>query len=418
MVYYLVFILLALGDLFFWWWGDRRLRQVPKAAIWRGLLGVLIGGQFVLMVWWVLFPSTLRPLGNSFWKPVSAWLYMWHLLVLPATLVFLFFGYLVIWIRDLLAGAIDWIRQPPQIAASTIPPENKTYSSTIGSVTGPVIVYPSRRQILAAASTFAPQAALGCALMKAASQAGKFRIRRLEIALPQLPPALSGMTIAHVSDTHVGRFVGAKELESVVAATAGLSPDLIVFTGDLIDFSLSDLPPALDAMRDLQKIAPLAMCVGNHDLFEDGAQFRRRVGAADVGLMLDETMSITLRGQKIELLGLDWGTQAVPRADGIQEHMRSLLARRNSAFPILLAHHPHAFDPAAAAGIPLTLSGHTHGGQIMITKNFGAGRVYRYWSGLYQKGASKLVVSNGVGNWFPLRINAPAEIIQLTLRRA
>jgi predicted MPP superfamily phosphohydrolase len=254
--------------------------------------------------------------------------------------------------------------------------------------------------------------------MKAASQAGKFRIRRLEIALPQLPPALSGMTIAHVSDTHVGRFVGAKELESVVAATAGLSPDLIVFTGDLIDFNLSDLPPALDAMRDLQKIAPLAMCVGNHDLFEDGAQFRRRVGAADVGLMLDETMSITLRGQKIELLGLDWGTQAVPRADGIQEHMRSLLARRNSAFPILLAHHPHAFDPAAAAGIPLTLSGHTHGGQIMITKNFGAGRVYRYWSGLYQKGASKLVVSNGVGNWFPLRINAPAEIIQLTLRRA
>jgi predicted MPP superfamily phosphohydrolase len=254
--------------------------------------------------------------------------------------------------------------------------------------------------------------------MEAANQAGKFRIRPLEIALPQLPPSLSGMTIAHVSDTHVGRFVGVKELESVVAATAGLRPDLIVFTGDLIDFNLSDLPPALQAMRELQKIAPLAMCVGNHDLFEDGAQFRRRVRTAELGLMLDETMPLTIRGQRLELLGLDWGTQAVPRADGIGEHMNSLLARRGSGFPILLAHHPHAFDPAAAAGIPLTLSGHTHGGQIMITKNFGAGRVYRYWSGLYTKGKSQLVVSNGVGNWFPLRINAPAEIVHLTLRTA
>ena len=96
-------------------------------------------------------------------------------------------------------------------------------------------------------------------------------------------------------------------------------------------------------------------------------------------------MPIQIRGQNIDLLGLDWGAPGSPRADGIQQHMQNLLARRrSSAFPILLAHHPHAFDPAAAAGIPLTLSGHTH----------------------------------GVGNWFPLRIGAPAEIIRLTLRSA
>ena len=96
-----------------------------------------------------------------------------------------------------------------------------------------------------------------------------------------------------------------------------------------------------------------------------------------------------------------------------------LAQQRGDAFPILLAHHPHAFDPAAAAGIPLTLAGHTHGGQLMLTNSIGFGpQMYRYWSGPYRKddGAS-LVVSNGVGNWFPLRINAPAEIIHLTLRR-
>ena len=91
--------------------------------------------------------------------------------------------------------------------------------------------------------------------------------------------------------------------------------------------------------------------------------------------------------------------------------------RDPEAFTILLAHHPHAFDRAAAAGIPLTLSGHTHGGQLMLTRNIGAGPLlFKYWSGLYRKGPSALAVSNGVGNWFPLRINAPAEILHLTLR--
>jgi predicted MPP superfamily phosphohydrolase len=241
----------------------------------------------------------------------------------------------------------------------------------------------------------------------------------MQIALPQLPKALDGIVLAHVSDTHVGRFVGPKELDAVVAATANLHPDLIVFTGDLIDYNLADLPPALSAMKQLAQIAPLAMCVGNHDLFDDGNAFRNRVRKADVGLMVDEIMPIQIRGEKIDLLGLDWGAPGSPRADGIQQHMQNLLARRrSSAFPILLAHHPHAFDPAAAAGIPLTLSGHTHGGQIMLTHNWGCGRVYKYWSGLYEKGSSKLVVSNGVGNWFPLRIGAPAEIIRLTLRSA
>jgi predicted MPP superfamily phosphohydrolase len=295
----------------------------------------------------------------------------------------------------------------------SIPPRN---DAPLQPVTGPTIVYPTRRQVLAAAATFAPQALLGGTLLVSATQTGKFRIRRMELGLPQLPKGLDGLTIAHVSDTHVGRFVGVKELEAIVAATADLKPDLVAFTGDLIDFNLADLPPAVAALRELQKVAPLAMCVGNHDLFEDGRFFRRKLRTAELGLMVDERMPLTLRGHSIELLGLDWGLPTSPRADGLSEHMHSVLNKRGSTFPILLAHHPHAFDAAAAAGIPLTLSGHTHGGQIMLTSKFGAGCVYKYWSGLYRQGDSRLVVSNGVGNWFPLRINAPAEIVHLTLR--
>jgi predicted MPP superfamily phosphohydrolase len=142
------------------------------------------------------------------------------------------------------------------------------------------------------------------------------------------------------------------------------------------------------------------------------------VRTADLGLVVDDVMPVTIRGHRVDLLGLDWGSPSMPRAAAIEPHMRDLLGRHlgGGGFPILLAHHPHAFDMAIAAGLPLTLSGHTHGGQIMLTPHFGCGCVYKYYSGLYRKKNSQLVVSNGVGNWFPLRINAPAEIIHLTLR--
>ncbi len=93
--------------------------------------------------------------------------------------------------------------------------------------------------------------------------------------------------------------------------------------------------------------------------------------------------------------------------------------RQPDAFPILLAHHPHAFDAAVKADLPLTLAGHTHDGQMMLNRQYGTGPVlFRYWSGLYTRGRSQMIVSNGVGNMFPVRINAPAEIVHITLRCA
>jgi predicted MPP superfamily phosphohydrolase len=328
-------------------------------------------------------------------------------LVVPVTLV------------CMLLGSVGW--GFGRLVAWVVRPRVKMagYEDALPIEPLPAAPLTTRRRFLAATAAFAPQVALGAALVESARQIGQFRIRPMELLMPGLPKGLDGMVIAHVSDTHVGRFVGPREFEAVVEATAGLRPDLIAFTGDLIDHNLVDLPPAIDAMRRMREIAPLAMCVGNHDLFDDGGRFRSRVRQADLGLIADESLPLVIRGERVELLGLDWGMPGAPRADGIDEHMEALLKhKRSGAFSILLAHHPHAFDPAAAAGIPLTLSGHTHGGQIMLTDTIGAGSVmYRYWSGLYERGASKLVVSNGVGNWVPLRITAPAEIVKITLRQ-
>jgi len=122
----------------------------------------------------------------------------------------------------------------------------------------------------------------------------------------------------------------------------------------------------------------------------------------------------------VQLLGLSWTrVRGEGRDAAISAAVKKLLQQRVAeAFPILMAHHPHAFDAAAEEQMPLTLSGHTHGGQLMLNEALGFGpALFRYWSGLYSRGQSKLIVSNGVGNWFPLRVNAPAEIVHLTLRR-
>ena len=250
----------------------------------------------------------------------------------------------------------------------------------------------------------------------ARAQLDEFRVRDLDVPLPGLPPELDGVRIAVVSDLHVGNFTRGATVRRVVEETSRLAADLVLLPGDLIDHALADLPAALDAVCDMQSRHGAYLCVGNHDLIEDGAEFVRRTRAR-VPLLVGESRVVAVRGYPVQLLGLPWHRDEAGMGDAVRQ-----LAGRVApgAFPVLLAHHPHAFDAAAAAGLPLTVSGHTHGGQLMLGPDVGFGpAMFRYWSGLYRKpGGAALVVSNGVGNWFPLRVGAPAEIVHLTLRSA
>src|SRR4029079_9958796 len=107
------------------------------------------------------------------------------------------------------------------------------------------------------------------------------------------------------SDTHAGRFLREPQLEHIAQAALDLNTDLVVFTGDLIAHTPADLPPAASILRQLQKKRPLAACVGNHDLFENAALFRRRLRTAELPLLADEKASFTFRGQRLDILGLD-----------------------------------------------------------------------------------------------------------------
>jgi predicted MPP superfamily phosphohydrolase len=213
-------------------------------------------------------------------------------------------------------------------------------------------------------------------------------------------------------------------LREAVNATNALRPDLVLLTGDLINYELADLTEAISLVKAMEGRYGLWMVEGNHDVAVDGGEFERRVKAAGVPLLLDESATVEVRGYPVQLFGMGWmsgGIRENKHRDRVVDlQVRKLMQHRQpEAFPVLLAHHPHAFDAAVKADLPLTLAGHTHGGQWMLDSRHGVGpALFRYWSGLYTRGRSQMIVSNGVGNWLPLRINAPAEIVHLTLRCA
>ena len=165
-------------------------------------------------------------------------------------------------------------------------------------------------------------------------------------------------------------------------------------------------------------------CEGNHDLIENPREFYRQAEKGGLPLLRKETATVDVRGQKLQVLGFPWmtsrGIDPAAAAARMRASAQALLEKRDpKAWHLALAHHPHLWEHLA--GVPLTLAGHTHGGQLMLNEEQGAGPwMFKWWSGQYRLAGrpnDALIVSNGTGNWFPVRIQAPAEIIHITLRR-
>jgi predicted MPP superfamily phosphohydrolase len=392
---------LIVFDLLWWFAADRLLRKTGWKVRARLLHSLFFGFQLGALV------AVSASRQSEFWdhlpKLVTTAVYLWHLLILPLLLPLLAIGAIVALVRWLIRR----IRARETVNAQT---------DDAGM---------SRRAFLAATAAFTPQLFTVGLTAIALRQLEQFRVRRMTIAIRGLPAVLDGLTIAHVSDMHAGRFTRSAVLREMTAAVNDLRSELVLVTGDLINGALHQIPEGIEAVRRLDAQSGVYMIEGNHDLFQGREAFESEVKASGIPLLVNETAQLTVRGHPLQLLGLRWGGPIFRRRQGngddaIADSFAELLPLRDpEAFPILLAHHPHAFDPAAAAELPLTLSGHTHGGQLMLNAEMGFGpMMFRYWSGHYTRGDSHLIVSNGVGNWFPLRTRAPAEVIHLTLRCA
>lgn len=402
-----VFLAIILGsmlglDIYWWYQADHLLRPLRHAKRWRIALGIFMGVMIATLLTRMLKPAASRTINSDIPMAIVSAQYLWHLMVLPVSCLAL-----ILYRSGRGIGRLFTRPQPTESATAL----------------------PSRRNVLKAAAVAVPPLITAGGVVGSLNELGNFRVRRFDLRLPGLPKALDGMTIAHLSDFHVGRFMTPEMMRPVIDQTNEMKPDLVLITGDLIDYALVDLPPAL---KELSRLRPpggiegsVAMCIGNHDVIEDERTFINGVREAGIPLLVNETRTVHVRDHAIQLFGIDWAKRS--RTVSADRNTAGLVrgaasVRDPNAFPILLAHHPHAYDEAVRQRFPLTLSGHTHGGQLMATEKFGAGSImFRYWSGLYTKAlnqqpnGSQMIVSNGIGNWFPLRINAPAELIQLTL---
>jgi len=373
--------------------------RIARPAAARISVGVFGLAQLAGLAW-LLTQRFSHPGSTSvFPKFALTAVFIWHMIILPLLLV------LAVVLLPILSAAVV-VRVARHRHNS-----NPAPADTRGGL--------SRRQFLGVVLAASPPMLDLSLATVAMRQLDRFRIRRFVLPIAGLPSDLHGLTIAQVSDMHVGRFTSGRVLREMVRVVNEFRADLILLTGDLINDALADLDHGLELVRSMESRSGIYLIEGNHDLIENGAEFERRVKQSGVPFLLDESAIVTIRGAPVQLLGLSWTRVRENRDAAIAASVHRLMSQRQpESFPILLAHHPHAFDAAAEASLPLTLSGHTHGGQLMLNERCGFGpALFRYWSGLYSKGASRLIVSNGVGNWFPLRVRAPAELVHLTLVR-
>jgi len=405
------------GDVVWWRAAVGRLRGFRFAGGWRWGLHLFMAAQlgFMLFMLGGSIADYVPHWGPLIWSVVA---YGWHLFLLPLA---------VVWMWG--PAVVRRIRSCRTVAVASGP--TKPVAPPTSGLT--------RRQALAAMSAILPPAISAGVGVVAVKRLGMYDVHDVTLRVPGLPADLVGLTIAHGSDLHIGRFLPDGVMERVADSINAMRADLVVFTGDLLDTSALRIQPGIDFMRRLDPRQGLVMIEGNHDVMHEAERFEKTMKDAGLPLLLDEatTFRIPGRATPVQMLGMTWGD--LRRGYEIGGHYgreanrtyryytketmaaaleRTVAHREVGAFPILLAHHPHAFDGAVAAGLPLVLSGHTHGGQLMLTKHIGAGPIrFRYWTGTYEKGDSRLFVNNGVGNWFPLRVNAPAEVVKITLAR-
>jgi predicted MPP superfamily phosphohydrolase len=254
----------------------------------------------------------------------------------------------------------------------------------------------------------------------------RLRIARVALALPRIPRAWDGLRIVQLSDLHVGPNLERAQLERFVEAANHLDPDLVCITGDIADNPSADLDAFFPILARLRAAHGVFAILGNHDHYS-GAD---RVEAAlrrwtPFTVLRDAVASIDVRAHRLHVIGLDdrgrdWarGLHHVPQLDRLRAELHG------SEPMLLLCHRPDVFTHAAAIGIPLTLAGHTHGGQLAVPWFGGrypnlARFMTAFDRGLFERQGNYLYVNCGLGvTGQRIRLCTPREITVIELRAA
>jgi uncharacterized protein len=240
-------------------------------------------------------------------------------------------------------------------------------------------------------------------------------VTRTILRVAGLSEALSGFRVGFMTDLHRSNTVSHELIATAASLLMAERPDLIVLGGDYVtwggDYAARGdrhfVAPAADAVSALSAPYGVYGVLGNHD---DDRDMPAAMAAKGVEILKDARTRLTVQGQPLDLIGIRYWTTRV----------RDIAALARGAAPasILLAHNPSRLKEAAELSLPLMLSGHTHGGQIVLP-GFGAvaARGFPIISGAGGRGPTTAFVSRGVGTvYVPIRVNCPPEVAVLTLK--
>ena len=249
-----------------------------------------------------------------------------------------------------------------------------------------------------------------------------------DIPIKNLPPELENFKIAQISDVHLGAYYSLERLEKLLQKISDDKPDLLAITGDIFDSVEinSQAVKLVDSFTDKFKFG-IYYCHGNHEHHRGISEIEKYLSETKIHWLVNRSENVT---ENLYMLGGDYPSSSPIMSSGgrgdldkiFEEQKKNFLEQALQGVPydavcILLAHHQEFIDDGIQKNIPLTLTGHTHGGQIGF---FGMTLLplFKYTRGIVEKNNCFGYVHVGNGSWFPFRLGCPPEIAYFTLKKS
>lgn len=376
---------LALMNVYLW---KRLVKDTTGPGRTRRILTVVLIALAALLVATLVVP-------RFFDVPESSW-YAWPGYLWFGLLTYLFLTLLVL--EPVRLALRRWIKgEPPDTPDAPV-------ASTL-----------NRRMFIARTSAVAAGAAsLGLVGIGAGTALGPPDLLQVPVRLRRLDPALRGFRIAVVSDIHLGPLAGRAHTEQIVNTINAADPDLVAIVGDLVDGTVSELGAAAAPLGDLSAPEGTFFVTGNHEYYvDDTASWLSELERLGIRPLRNENTAIRRGGAAFDLVGVN--DIAGEQRDDPPDFDRALAGVDLSRPTVLLAHQPVLVSEAAARGVDLQLSGHTHGGQ-MWPFHYIVGMVQPSIAGLSNVDDTQLYVTRGAGFWGPpVRIGAPPDVTVMIL---
>ncbi len=257
----------------------------------------------------------------------------------------------------------------------------------------------------------------------------RLELKHITFTSPDLPPYFDGYRLVQITDFHLGSFPPGNDfVQKVVDAANNEEPDMILFTGDLVNNQASEVEPYLKTLGQLHAQDGIYSIWGNHDYCEYGNNHsigalkrnRRMLYGYQESLgwhqLMNEHHVVSHGMSSIAVIGVENpGQPPFTNRSNLKKAMKGV---DPDMFKILLSHDPHHWRrEVVGKKIQLTLAGHTHAGQLKIGKWTPARMAFKEWGGAYRIGEQMLYVSSGIGGSFPFRLGAWPELTVVTLKR-